>query len=71
MVANVFHSQSASHVDHNSLPEALAQEKAVVAVQLVSFLGLVSWTQPGFLEAKQVGSHQVGVGAHVLDMLAQ
>ena len=71
MVACVFDSQSAFHIDDYSLAKALAQEEAAVAVQLVSFLGLVSWTQPGFLEAKQVGSHQVGVSAHVLDMLAQ
>ena len=71
MVANVFKFKSASHVDHNSLAEALAHEKAAVALQLISFLVLVFFSQPGFLEAKQVGSHQMGVSVHILDMLAQ
>ena len=71
MAANVFNSQSAFHVDHNALAVALAQEKAAVALQLISFLVLVLLSQPGFLKAKEVGSHQMGVSVHILDMLAQ
>ena len=71
MAANVFNSQSAFHVDHNALAMALAQEKAAVALQLISFLVLVLLSQPGFLKAKEVGSHQMGVSVHILDMLAQ
>ena len=71
MVVCVFNSQTTFHIHDDALAEALAQEKAVVAVQFIPFLGLVIWTQPGFLEAKQVGLHQVGVSLHILDMLSQ